>query len=107
MIITGALSYAELGTAIPESGGEHAYLMYTYRPMSKSLGQIPAFLYIWVSYLDGLKRESIVNVWLTGALFGIVLQGAWLRTALRVLKLTQVHVNMSSNKIAAILSRLL
>ncbi|KAL5021221.1 hypothetical protein ScPMuIL_000376 [Solemya velum] len=44
----GALSYAELGTAIPESGGEHAYLMYTYRPMSKTLGQIPAFLYIWV-----------------------------------------------------------
>ncbi|XP_064598981.1 b(0,+)-type amino acid transporter 1-like [Liolophura sinensis] len=44
----GALSYAELGTAIPLSGGEHAYLMHTFAKGDKFWGPIPTFLYDWV-----------------------------------------------------------
>lgn len=40
LAITGGLCYAELGTAIPGSGGEHPYLM-------RAFGSLPAFLFGW------------------------------------------------------------
>ena len=40
--------YAELGTAIPLSGSEHAYLMYTYAQGRSKLGRCIPFLYDWV-----------------------------------------------------------
>ncbi|CAG8764667.1 6177_t:CDS:2, partial [Racocetra persica] len=39
---TGALTYAELGSEIPISGGEHAYLSHAY-------GSLPAFLFSWTA----------------------------------------------------------
>ena len=40
--VCGALCYIELGLMIPESGGEHAYLM-------KAFGDLPAFLFVYTS----------------------------------------------------------
>jgi amino acid transporter len=41
---TGSLSYAELGTMISESGGDHPYLL-------RAFGEFPAFLFSWTNLL--------------------------------------------------------
>lgn len=42
LAMCGALSYAELGTMIPTSGGESTYL-------KESFGGLPSFMYIWTA----------------------------------------------------------
>jgi len=57
--IFGALSYLELGLAIPLSGCEHAYLKASY-------GELPAFLFSWTTVLVN-KPASLAIILLTFA----------------------------------------
>ena len=49
--LIGSLSYAELGTVIPKSGGEYCYLLDGLGPFHRFWGPLPAFLYSWISVL--------------------------------------------------------
>ncbi|KAL3879807.1 hypothetical protein ACJMK2_032089 [Sinanodonta woodiana] len=42
--LLGAICYAELGTSIPESGGEYTYV-------KRAFGDLPAFIVLWINFL--------------------------------------------------------
>ena len=64
LLFLGALSYAELGTAIPKSGGEYAYLM-------EALHPIFPFLFAWISAWI-LKPSGVAIISLTCAEYILV-----------------------------------
>jgi len=56
LTLSGALTYAELGAALPEAGGQYIYLREAYGPMA-------AFLFGWILFL----------VYMTGGIAGLAL----------------------------------
>jgi APA family basic amino acid/polyamine antiporter len=58
MMLAGALTYGELGAAMPKAGGQYVYLREAY-------GSLPAFLFGWVAfiaYLTGTNAAIAVAV---------------------------------------------
>ncbi|CAG7731873.1 unnamed protein product, partial [Allacma fusca] len=59
-----ALTYCELGTVVPRSGGEHAYYMAAYTPLHRFFGELPAFLFAFMT-VTLLKPSSLAIISLT------------------------------------------
>ena len=58
VMLAGALTYAELGAAMPKAGGQYVYLREAYGPL-------PAFLFGWVAfiaYLTGTNAAIAVAI---------------------------------------------
>lgn len=64
--LMGALCFAELGTVIPKSGGEYAYLLETYSGFHKFWGALPAFLCSWL-YVMVLRPAGCAVIIMTCA----------------------------------------
>ncbi|XP_006835370.1 PREDICTED: B(0,+)-type amino acid transporter 1-like [Chrysochloris asiatica] len=63
LAMLGALCYAELGSLVPESGGDYAYILHTF-------GSLPAFLVIYMFVLVG-RPASIAAVSLSFAKYAV------------------------------------
>ncbi len=99
--LCGALCYAELGAALPRSGGEYNFLSRIYHPMA-------GFISGWVSATVGFAAPTALAALTFGSYFSSVfpaLSPLWLASALVVL-LTVVHrtSHASSGKIQSILT---
>lgn len=80
LALCGALSVAELATAMPRAGGEYVYLREAY-------GALPAFLAGWTSFFIGFSAPLALNAHVAAAYllspFGLLTEetGAWLPSA--------------------------
>ncbi|NXK57699.1 S7A13 protein, partial [Sylvietta virens] len=113
--LMGALCYAELGTALPFSGGEYSHI-------KRGLGSLPAFMFIWTSMFnkpasnaarallfaeyatqpfygvcpapDVLKKcLALAVLWSLGILNGLsVRMAAWVQTVFTLLKMMALSV---------------
>ncbi len=69
--LAGALTYAELASRIPRSGGEYAFLRVT-------LGELPAFLFGWMRLTVGIGTVAALSVAVTVFLSDLIpLSAAW------------------------------
>lgn len=69
--LLGALCFAELGTVIPRSGAEYAYLIESMGKSHKFWGPIPAFVCAWV-YIMVLRPAEIAVIVLTFAEYSLL-----------------------------------
>lgn len=68
--LLGALCFAELGTVVPRSGAEYAYLLECFKGMHKFWGPLPAFVCSWV-YVVVLRPAEIAVIVLTFAEYAV------------------------------------
>lgn len=68
--LLGALCFAELGTIVPKSGAEYAYLMEAFSKSHKLWGPLPSFVCAWI-YVLFLRPAEIAVIVLTFAEYTI------------------------------------
>lgn len=68
--LLGALCFAELGTIVPRSGAEYAYLIEAFAKTNKFWGPLPSFVCAWV-YVMVLRPAEIAVIILTFAEYSI------------------------------------
>ncbi|XP_053665280.1 b(0,+)-type amino acid transporter 1-like [Anopheles marshallii] len=69
--LLGALCFAELGTVVPRSGAEYAYLIEAFKNSHSYWGPLPSFICAWV-YVMILRPAEIAVIILTFAEYSIL-----------------------------------
>ncbi|XP_049299520.1 b(0,+)-type amino acid transporter 1-like [Anopheles funestus] len=69
--LIGALCFAELGTVVPRSGAEYAYLIEAFKKSHSFWGPLPSFICAWV-YVMILRPAEIAVIILTFAEYSIL-----------------------------------
>ncbi|XP_053676020.1 b(0,+)-type amino acid transporter 1-like [Anopheles nili] len=69
--LLGALCFAELGTVVPRSGAEYAYLIEAFKKSHSFWGPLPSFICAWV-YVMILRPAEIAVIILTFAEYSIL-----------------------------------
>ncbi|XP_053685136.1 b(0,+)-type amino acid transporter 1-like [Sabethes cyaneus] len=69
--LLGALCFAELGTIVPRSGAEYAYLIESFGKTHRFWGPLPSFICAWV-YVMVLRPAEIAVIILTFAEYSIL-----------------------------------
>jgi L-type amino acid transporter 9 len=68
--LVGALCFAELGSVVPKSGAEYAYLMEAFGKRGRFFGPLPAFVCAWI-YVMILRPAEIAIIILTFSEYSI------------------------------------
>lgn len=68
--LLGALCFAELGTIVPRSGAEYAYLLECFKGLHPFWGPLPSFVCAWV-YIVILRPAEVAVIILTFAEYSI------------------------------------
>jgi APA family basic amino acid/polyamine antiporter len=97
--LAGALTYAELGAAMPDAGGQYVYLR-------KAYGPLPAFLFGWILFLvyntGGIAGLSVAFAEYVSYFFpGLSLQNTLLEHSFTVFGST-LTLSLSAGKLVAV-----
>lgn len=65
------MTYCELGTVVPRSGGEHSYFQAAFKPLHPFWGQIPSFLFAFIT-VTLIKPSSLALLSLSFAQYTIL-----------------------------------
>ncbi|VVC88720.1 unnamed protein product [Leptidea sinapis] len=68
--LLGALSFAELGTVLGQSGAEYAYFREAFGKMHKFWGPLPSFICAWI-YVVILRPAEVAIIVMTFAAYAI------------------------------------
>lgn len=68
--LIGALCFAELGTVVPRSGADYAYLLESFGRLHKFWGPLPAFICSWI-YVVVLRPAEVAVIVLTFSEYSI------------------------------------
>lgn len=69
-VISGALSFAELGTVLGKSGAEYAYFQEAFSNAHKYWGPLPSFICAWI-YVVILRPAEVAIIVMTFAEYTI------------------------------------
>jgi len=99
LTLAGALTYAELGAAMPEAGGQYVYLREAYGPMS-------GFLFGWILYLvyltGGIAALALAFAEYTGYFFPSLGTGNLLLTFDITLLKNPLHYSLSAGQLMGV-----